>query len=377
MLTIYNDEPVESTYDLNGSLVNDKKPGQGLVVASGPNPDNETYTVTFQPGAGSWTALGIEVVQDESLPGTRVARGADRFVVTEVEAEHNGTRVPFVLATTAISNPNEEIPAMAAIDGDPKTGWGLATYNEGRNPMLALRFAQALDNDGRIDGHRPDPSGLGLAPRDHRAFPARSVIGAVLLARTGSSGAKAGSRRGRHRPDCEGAAPRAGRQVGRRPEGDRDAVPVVAAGADGTGSRGRAAGRARVHSRLGNPALGGDGGDVANTHAHSGARQLDGRHGRNRANPRIPGFLGKLETGGRRATRLDLANWLVSTDNPLTRARFRESDLAAVLRDRASRSRWTTSGRRANGRRIPSCSTGSRPSSWTRNGRRKARMRGT
>ena len=36
----------------------DRKPGNGLVVAGGPNPDNETYTVTFKPGAGTWTALG-------------------------------------------------------------------------------------------------------------------------------------------------------------------------------------------------------------------------------------------------------------------------------------------------------------------------------
>ena len=31
--------------------------------------------------------------------------------------------------------------------------------------------------------------------------------------------------------------------------------------------------------------------------------------------PAIPEFMGKLDTGGRRATRLDLANWLVSPQN--------------------------------------------------------------
>ncbi len=34
--------------------------------------------------------------------------------------------------------------------------------------------------------------------------------------------------------------------------------------------------------------------------------------------PAIPEFFGKLETGGKRANRLDLANWVASDDNPLT-----------------------------------------------------------
>jgi len=38
--------------------------------------------------------------------------------------------------------------------------------------------------------------------------------------------------------------------------------------------------------------------------------------------PAIPGFLGKLDTGERRATRLDLANWVIDRENPLTARAF-------------------------------------------------------
>ena len=76
-LTIYDTEPIESNYYLDGSLKTDTKPGDGLVVAGGANPDRETYAVTLKPGAGTWNQLGVDVVQDESLPGARYARGAD------------------------------------------------------------------------------------------------------------------------------------------------------------------------------------------------------------------------------------------------------------------------------------------------------------
>src|SRR5262249_32308301 len=79
--TIYDKEPIESNYYLDGSLMSDTRPGDGLVVASGTNPDRETYVVTLKPDAGIWSQLGIDVVQDESLPGARYARGADRFLL--------------------------------------------------------------------------------------------------------------------------------------------------------------------------------------------------------------------------------------------------------------------------------------------------------
>ena len=56
VLKIYNDEPVDYTHYDGANLTSDRAPGNGLVVAGGPNPDNETYTVKFKPGAGTWTA---------------------------------------------------------------------------------------------------------------------------------------------------------------------------------------------------------------------------------------------------------------------------------------------------------------------------------
>ena len=111
LLKIYNDEPVDFTHYDGSTMTVDRGPGNGLIVASGPNPDNETYTVTFKPGAGSWTALGLELVQDESLPGLRVARGADRVVITEMETEVGGKRASF---SGGISNLNNPAPEYAA-----------------------------------------------------------------------------------------------------------------------------------------------------------------------------------------------------------------------------------------------------------------------
>jgi len=66
--------------------------------------------------------------------------------------------------------------------------------------------------------------------------------------------------------------------------------------------------------------------------------------------PAIPEFLGKLETGGRRANRLDLANWVVSRDNPMTARAFVNrlwrqffgTGLTKALDDLGSQGEWPT-----------------------------------
>lgn len=64
--------------------------------------------------------------------------------------------------------------------------------------------------------------------------------------------------------------------------------------------------------------------------------------------PAVPHFLPQLATGGRRASRLDLANWLTSNDNPLTARHFVNrlwkqffgSGLSNVLDDLGSQGEW-------------------------------------
>jgi hypothetical protein len=66
--------------------------------------------------------------------------------------------------------------------------------------------------------------------------------------------------------------------------------------------------------------------------------------------PAIPGFLGKLETGDKRATRLELANWIVSPDNPLPSRVFVNrawrlffgNGLSKSLEDVGSQGEWPT-----------------------------------
>ncbi|HMF76416.1 MAG TPA: DUF1549 domain-containing protein, partial [Bryobacteraceae bacterium] len=121
--------------------------GAGLVIVSGPNPDNETYSVTLKPGAGVWTSLGVEVDTGPGLPGADISRGADRFVISEVDAliSPNGRdaarKTPFVFAYSTVS-PTTGFPAMAVLDGNSKTGFGIV--GRAKSPFLILRFAQPL-----------------------------------------------------------------------------------------------------------------------------------------------------------------------------------------------------------------------------------------
>src|SRR5688500_2754139 len=113
-----------------------------IVQAEGPNPDNDTYMVTFQPGAGEWTGVRLETLTDESLPGNRVARGGVGYCLTEVElhTEENGAARKLKIEGGSASLNETGFPFVAAFDGNPRTGWGMRLGGS-RRAYAAFTFA--------------------------------------------------------------------------------------------------------------------------------------------------------------------------------------------------------------------------------------------
>ncbi len=318
-LTIHGAEPIDSMYEFRGSLVSERKAAPGLVAASGPAPDNDTYIVTMKPGAGEWTALGVEIVQDEKLPGVRMARGSDRVMLTEVEAglSPNQTAserpVSFTLATAGNQFPIAGLPAMAAIDGDPKSGWGTAIHGETRNLFLALRFGEKLTTTAA--------STLTVRLK-HDAEPRRAVTGRFRLYLSNAVYAWPGtdSIGLRDALELNSGLPPAVLSNLRSESEDRKPLDAYLRFAS-PALEPLVVETARLESQLGlldaaiPRVVVTESGPPAVTRILRRGDFLD--EAGDIVEPAIPGFLGKVAEG-RRATRLDLANWIVSRENPLT-----------------------------------------------------------
>jgi hypothetical protein len=342
VLTIHNDDQVDLTSYDGGNLTAFKAPGNGLIVVSGPNPDNETYTITMKPAAGTWRQIGLELVQDESLPGIRLARGADRLVITELDAELDGHKLQFVNGLANLSNQSAEYLPVGAIDGDPKTGWAASAYNETPKVMLALRFAEPITIRG----------GQTLTVRIHHDSEfRRSTLGRFRIALSSGMYSPPNPDKGKEFPAAllnAFKAPESARTQAQKTliadyykwashEVQRDARDVALL----------EMAEARLEKEIPHVM-------VTESAPPTQTRILPRGNWMDETGaivePAIPAFLGKLDTGAQRATRMDLANWLVTKDNPLTARvyvnrvwrQFFGTGLSKVLDDIGSQGEWPT-----------------------------------
>jgi len=333
-LTIYGSEPVLSVYETGGSVVSDSKPGNGLVVAGGKNPDNETFTITLKPGAGTWYSLAFEVNSDDRLPGARLARGSDRLVVTGIEILHGGKPVRASQARSNVTFWDQGLSPWNLIDNDPKTGWGVATYRTQRANFAAIDFENPVTTDAA--------SVIAVIVRHDSDF-RRAVAGRFRFALAPTAHAQPASERSR-----DLTIPALSRT------GDLDAEVVDSTHPElapvwrelSRLESDRALLRARIPQVVATVSES----NPPETRVLARGNFLD--ESGEVVQPAIPALFGKLDLpeGRARANRLDLANWLVSKDNPLTARvyvnrqwrRFFGNGLSKTLEDLGSQGEWPT-----------------------------------
>jgi hypothetical protein len=342
-LTVYNEEAAPSS-----AMPKSTRPGDGLVIASGENPENETYTITIAPGVGAWSQIGIQAVQDESLPGLGVARGADRLMISEVEAEllPSGKKLGFLMAAAGARMHNPDQNALNAIDGNASTGWGGSPYHDGVLPFLALRLSEPLKTGSE--------SQIVIRLRHDTQY-RRATVGRLRIALSPGPAAPVMDPTSRKHASVDKGLPAVAvaalkKAAASRKDEEKALVAKILDWTDGKREN-LVAEWARAAAHLDAFQL-----EVPRVMVSESTTPKEVRILR-RGNfmdesgmvvePAIPGFLGKLPVT-ERATRLDLANWLVSNDNPLTARAyvnrqwrvFFGTGLSRVLEDLGSQGDW-------------------------------------
>lgn len=120
----------------------------GSVLVKGERPDKDNYTVTVQCATEGVTAFRLETLTHESLPGNGPGRHdpeRPNFVVYEMTVDSNiGDEVASVELSSATADFSQDRwPVSALIDGKPETGWAI-NPQFGKDHVAVIRTSQPL-----------------------------------------------------------------------------------------------------------------------------------------------------------------------------------------------------------------------------------------
>jgi hypothetical protein len=309
----------DSLQALSGTQL--KTRADGAILATGPNPATETYTLSFSKLPAAVTAFRIEVLPDDSLPQKGPGRaGNGNFVLSELTAKvrtaageqsvllQNATAT-YEQTGAAGGNPYGRWAVAAAIDADAKgRTWGWAVMEQvGRSQtavfettadltlsegaVLSLVLDQNLDNPGHNIGcFRIFASTAARPLRATEAIPAEiAVIVAVP------------------------SEQRSEQQSARLAAWYRTIAPQLKAAREqlAAAEKERAGIEAALPSTL-----------ITEAVAPRMVRVLPRGNWMDESGevvtPALPAVFAKEPAQDQRLNRLDLARWIVAADNPLT-----------------------------------------------------------
>ncbi len=143
-------ESVQSAEGATMDLLDD-----GSVLATGDVPNDDTYTMEFDTSGFAATALRLEVLPHESLPGNGPGRGeilADGdFLLTGIHAEviAGDAARPITIATATQDFAAENSEAAKALDESADTGWSIKGAT-GKPHAAVFEFATPLAANARV-----------------------------------------------------------------------------------------------------------------------------------------------------------------------------------------------------------------------------------
>jgi len=280
------------------------------ILVTGKVSDDDDYTITLPANLPRITAVRLEVLKDEGLTGNEFARAGDTFVLGEIEVSvaddrRKQTR-PVKLIAASADFSIEGFPVGAAIDGNPATGWSQGN-GEPKNRQAAFVFAEPI---------KGAPGLSLLVTLKHSSPYPRQLPAKFRLSLTGV----------------------------KSPNYERLCLPadVVTVAQKATSERTpKQQSLLLKYYRTVAPELRGPVSELAHLQTERSllAGQIPTMLVAQAAKPRsirvlprgdwmndsgevvqpgTPHFLRQTEVGTNRLTRLDLANWLVAKDNPLT-----------------------------------------------------------
>lgn len=137
---LVNRFPAESEYQWSTPAVVDtgtssrallQPQSDGSLLVSGSNPEQDTYRVTLEAGAGTYGALRLEAIPDASLGHNGPGRSPHgNFVLSEISVrvapkEHPDLARVVKLTRAEADFSQDMFPAANAIDGNSTTGWAI------------------------------------------------------------------------------------------------------------------------------------------------------------------------------------------------------------------------------------------------------------
>ncbi len=281
------------------------------VLSTGPNPARDTYLVALPTGPAPVTAIRLEALTHSSFGNQSLSRGNGNFVVTGFEVDAvtgKGDPRPVKLARALADFSQPGYPVGSLVAGPSKTGWAVEGHVRRENRTAVFAFAKPLPGG-------PDTA-LVVKMTHASAFPQHN-IGRFRLSLT--SAAKPGLSNKANLPEPIVQALLA--DPARRNPAQKKALASYYRGIapELAPLRGRLADlrkqKTALEAKLPSTLVS-TSGPPRTMRVLPRGNWLDDSG--EIVSPGVPKSLNRLGVKGRRATRLDLAQWLTAPENPLT-----------------------------------------------------------